>query len=230
MNTLYLLPNLALFAVLCRMIAVGLHLERPALYVFLHAWFAYSMLTQLAQHPALHLGVWLFGAPAIFLATKKLLAGSRLWPAPALALCAAGTLCGPVLSRWGNSAEMLAFTLSCWLAVTSGTIFLLASLRSENPDRKLWRGVGAHFFVLGGGMQILAASAAAAGWFFLLPLATAAIWLALAWSLGLTPDGIIATERLALSRQVCSAGLQASIPEIQDAGLKPGATWKGGAA
>jgi len=202
MSALYLLPNLALFAVLLRMIAVRLHLERPALFIFLHAWFAYSLITQFAQSPALHLGVWLFAIPAIFTATKKLLIGSHLWPAPALALCAAGTLCGPVLARWGSSPSMLAFTVSCWLAITAGTIFLLASARAQDPDRKLWCGAGTHFVVLGGGMQVLAASAAAAAWFFLLPLATSAIWLLLAWFIAPTPDAIVATERLALSRQV----------------------------
>ena len=228
MHSLYLLPNLALFAVLCRMIAVKLHLERPALFVFLHAWFAYSLITQFAQHPALHLGVWLFAAPAIFLASKKLLAGSRLWPAPALALCAAGALCGPVLSRWGISAEMLAFTLSCWLAVTTGTIFLAASLRAEHPDRKLWCAVGAHFFVLGGGMQILAASAAAAAWFFLLPLVTAAIWLALACSLGPTPDALINEDRLAIAR---SAGtLACAGSRAARSGCSTGSARKGSAS
>ena len=227
MSALYLLPNLALFAVLCRMIAIKLHLERPALFVFLHAWFAYSLITQLAQHPALHLGVWLFGVPAVFLASKKLLAGSRLWPAPALALCAAGTLCGPVLSRWGTSTEMLAFTLSCWLGVTTGTIFLAASFRAEHPDRKLWRGVGGYFFVLGGGMQILAASAAAAGWFFLLPLATAAF-------LAPTPDALVNKERLAIAggayrRMTLSIARAASdvIAYPNDQAIKRSARWKG---
>jgi len=216
MSALYLLPNLALFAVLCRMIAVGLHLERPALFVFLHAWFAYSLITQFAQSPALHLGVWLFAVPAIGIATKRIFAVPRcgMWPALSACggLCAAGTLCGPVLARWGVSPSMFAFTLSCWLAITAGTIFLFASLvrpeASGDPDRKLWRGMGAHFLVLGGGMQILAASAAAAAWFFLLPLATAAIWLLLAWFIAPTPDAIVNEERLAISAQVVASGLQ----------------------
>jgi len=198
MTASYLLADLALFAVLLRMIFVGLHEERRAEFVFLYAWLLWALLSLTSiSSPALHLVVWIFAVPALMRAARQV-GQSAIWLGGlSAALVVAAALAWFTFGRHGSDFAILAFNAHCGLAIFTGTLFVAASRHAEAPDRTLWRWMGAQFLIAGIGLELVAAGAA-----WLLPLISAlltGIWLLLALDLAPTPDALVNESNLAIS-------------------------------
>ncbi len=208
----YLAPNLALFLVLYRMAAARLHTERSAVFVFLCAWFLYSV--------GLVLVTAVFPVSSASFARIYLFATAIAWAAGAPALWKAGArvvMCTPGLAWIVAAALMLAAWMahavwleagitpvtaaligSCWMSVAAGALFAIASVDAEMPDLLLWRGLGAAFLFFGFGTlwgRLLSANYQVN--LAALVLVTAS-WAALAWHIAPTADGIFNLEKLAL--------------------------------
>lgn len=195
-DALYLLPDAALALVLARMRLVKLDRARPDLFIFLYAWLLYSLATLYSNAPTLHFAVWLFAAAPLARASLRVVGENS----PRALLAFAFPLPAALgLRALGNAAAELA--AGCIAASITGGIFLLASLATRHSplvtDVILWRGAGAYFLLFG---VVLPLPALLAPEFYpLLLLASAAVWLALAWFIRPTPDLLFNLEKLAIA-------------------------------
>jgi len=189
-TALYLLPDLALFAVLLRMIFLGLHERRRAEFILLFAWLLWALLSiSPGANASLHLVVWIFAAPAIVPAARR--AGRSLILPVVLAL--AGGYAQLVFARYGNSFEIAAFVAHVWISTLAGTTFLLA-WRKDRDKLRLGLGV---YFAAAGAAQILMA-ALALPLLAILSAVLTGIWTALAAALGPRPDALVNEDYLGI--------------------------------
>jgi len=206
---LHLLPDAFLLLALLRMTFVHLHHERPAMFFFLAAWLVYSLLALfLAQvHPVnspayifwftwLTLAAWIYGAPAIWVASARIFRAPVFPLAIALLLCLAAAAVLHIFENTGPGAAGKILTLNCWAAVIAGAIFIFASVGAEAPDRLLWRAAGIFFIVYGYGYIFIGMLRPGAWAYPALVLILAAVWFALAWRVGANGEQLFNLEKL----------------------------------
>lgn len=206
---LHLLPDAFLLLALLRMTFVHLHTERRAMFFFLASWLVYSLVALfLAQvHPAgspmyaagfawMTIVVWACGAPAIWLASSRIIR-STIYPlAVAIVLFLAAASVQYIFENAALGATGRILALNSWAAVLAGAIFLFASVGAQAPDRLLWLAAGIFFTVYGFGYIFIGMLRPGAWAYPALVLLLSGVWLALAWRVGANPEQLFNLEKL----------------------------------
>jgi hypothetical protein len=215
-EAIYLLPDAALFFVLARLVSLRLVREQLGLFVFLSAWFGYSLALELgAQYlppgsleyrKAFFLAtvlVWCCALPALWAPGRVIIgsgwAGSAWRMAGVLAAAGATALLTRVaFARAGNSWSARSLAASAWLAIFAGAIFFAASFGMPHAELVLRRGAGLFFALYGFG--ILAAALVDRGRYSYLAVAVAGaiIWTATFYFLTPRPGLLFNPEKLGL--------------------------------
>lgn len=199
---LYFAPDAALLLLLLRMIFVGAERSAWREFLFLNAWFFYSLLTLHSSFPAWgHLAVWTFAAPLAASSTTGLLSASRppstqkiFVAGTALSLVAASALGAAAVARWGASSTSSGAArfalLGALFAIALGCA-LLVSFFLTRPLRPLRCGIGIYLFAFYGG-ALLGFPVA------LLAILSTAAWLATAFFIAPRGDLLFNLEKLAV--------------------------------
>ena len=221
-----LLPDVALLILICRMAFVGLHHTRPALFVFLCAWLAFSVATLILSQALpndspryadfyfrLTFLACIFAIPAAWRAMFQLLRGPI---APILVVALwflAARLVHEVLRREPPTVALLAFLSTSFLAACIGGLLGLAAVASRGlaalpgptgagttgaAGWQLEAGVGGCLYLFGAGLLALRVLSASPVAWHLLAVAVMVVWLLLAAYVGPKPDALVSFEKLAL--------------------------------
>jgi hypothetical protein len=208
---IYLAPDAALLFVLMRMAGVRLAGERPAFFVFLCAWWAFSITSMvMAQRWApgsplyvkwfayLTLATWAFAALPLFRAARRIPLPSYRCILIFLAIGLAAFAAERIFARADHSVSVSTQVASCWIAVVVGAVFLCAAWKAEQPDVALWTGAGAYFVIYGGGILLAGQWPGGRALFPAIAGAATLTWLALAYYIGPHADHLFNVDKLAL--------------------------------
>jgi hypothetical protein len=208
---IYLAPDAALLFVLMRMAGVKLAGERPAFFIFLCAWWAFSITSLLmAQRWApgsplyvkwfayLTLATWACGVWPLVRAAERIPLPSYRCMLIFIAIGLAAFAAERIFARAGHSVSVSTQVASCWIAVVVGAVFLCAAWKAEQPDVTLWTGAGAYFVIYGGGILLAGQWRGGRALFPIVAAAGALAWAALAYYVGPHPDHLFNVDKLAL--------------------------------
>jgi hypothetical protein len=199
---LYFAPDAALLLLLLRMIFVGADRSAWREFLFLGAWFFYSLLSLLSFFPAWgHLLPWIAAGPLAVHAAQQFPRARRCASAPLLTsitatvLLIASALGAEAVARWGSgsagpSASARIALLGALFALALAAVLLVSSF-FVRPLRPLRCGIGVYLFSFYGG-ALLGAPVA------LLSILSTACWLSVACLIAPRPDLLFNVEKLAV--------------------------------
>lgn len=196
-----LLPDAALFVVLCRMAAVGLWRERTALFIFLCVWFLFCLSTIVIDKAAPHTG----GQYAFIYSLLQFSAITALIPAAWIAGSNAAPhsqLASTVAAFAGAGIFVFLLhraPLSFVFLAGYGAAFVVLSFGAADPDRVLLRAIGTYLIVFVAGVFLARKFGHGPAAYEWVAFACAAIWIFLALKITPTHDAIVSPAALALT-------------------------------
>lgn len=205
-------PNAALFILLCRMAAAGLAAARPAVFAFLCIWLIFSLGTLIAGQTADPSGAGYANFYLAGLTLSGVALAPALWrasivavghPAWCIVLAVTGlslsfTLGLNLVRLTGPTPGWRALIATMFGSLAAAAIFFCAAMHAAAPDRLLWQGLGWYLLIFGAGTAVARLEGRTHAAYFLVAALATLVWLVLAWRIGPHPDVLISLEKLAL--------------------------------